>query len=102
MEDDSKITYGFDKTTAQHLKASVGGVDSESPDGNGRMSPCLYGKTKSGGIVVGTPGPCLIYDATGTITTRELTAEARVTNIPADTEVVLFSAYGRWLALRLC
>jgi hypothetical protein len=100
--DDSNFTYGFDKQTAQHLKASVGGVDSESLDGPGRMTPCLYGKTKTGGIVVGTPGPVLIYDSAGTITTRELTAETRVTNIPSDTEVVLFSAYGRWLALRLC
>ena len=99
---ETNFTYGFDKQTAQHLKASVGGVDSESPDGNGRMSPCLYGKTKSGGIAVGTPALVDVYDSDGSLAGRELLAETRVANIPANTEVVLFSAYGRWLAVRLC
>lgn len=100
--EETNFTYGFDKQTAQHLKASVGGVDSESPDGNGRMSPCLYGRTKSGGIAVGTPALVDVYDAGGSLSGRELLAETRVSDIPGMTQVLLFSAYGRWLAIRIC
>ena len=100
--DDSNFTYGFDKQTAQHLKASVGGVDSEMPDGVGRMTPCLYGRTKSGGLAVGTPALVDVYDSSGTLSGRELLAETRVSDIPGTTQIVLLSAYSRWLALRIC
>lgn len=101
MEDDN-YTWGFDKPTAQQLKAGVGGEDREHANQHGRMNPCLYGKTKSGGLTVGSPANVLLYDADGSITTDELLAETRVSDIAADSEIVLFSAYGRWLALRLC
>ena len=97
--EDSNFTYGFDKQTAQHLKAGLGGVDSEMPDGVGRMTPCLYAKTKSGGIVVGTPALVEIYDKDDVLTDRELLAEARVNDIPGDTEIYILSAYSRWLAV---
>jgi hypothetical protein len=100
--DDDNYTYGFDKTTAQQLKASVGGNDREHGNLHGRMNPCLYGKTKTGGIVVGTPANVLLYDVDGTLTSDELLAETRVSNIAGDTEIILLSAYGRWLALQVC
>ncbi len=98
--DDS--TYGFNKADAAELIQSIGNNDLEHPETEGRMSPCLYGKTKSGGIVVGTPALVWIYDRDGTLTSRDLLAETRVSDIPGDTEIVLFSAYARWLAIRLC
>lgn len=101
MQDDD-YTWGFDKQTAQQLKASVGGDDREHPTGGGRMNPCLYGKTKSGGLTVATPTEVLLYDSDGTLTADELIAETRVSDIDGDTEVLLFSAYGRWIALRIC
>jgi hypothetical protein len=100
--DDDNYTWGFDKTTAQQLKASVGGEDREHANLHGRMNPCLYGKTKPAGLAVSTPAAVLLYDADGLLTSDELIAETRVTSIPGDTEIVLFSAYGRWLALKLC
>ncbi len=100
--DDDNYTWGFDKTTAQQLKASVGGDDREHADMHSRMSPCLYGKTKSGGLTVATPANVLIYDVDGTLTADELLAETRVSDIAADTEILLFSAYGRWLAMEIC
>ncbi len=100
MEDEN--TYGFSKTDAEDLLASIGNVDVESPHGKGRMTPCLYGKTKVGGITVGTPALVDVYDETGTALTRELLAETRVSDIDGEVEIVLFSAYSRWLAIRLC
>ena len=49
-----------------------------------------------------TPELVLAYDATGTITTKEYTAETLGTSIPADTDVLLISYYGRWFASRIC
>ncbi len=102
MQPIDESTYGFNKADAYDLLQVIENTDSEHPDGVGRMSPCLYGKTKSGGIAVGTPALVLIYDEDGVLTTRELLAETRVSDIPGDTEVILFSAYARWLALRIC
>jgi len=101
MTEDDENTYGFSKSDAQDILSMVGGVDQESPNRGGRMSPCLYGRTKAGGLNVGTPALVDVYDEAGTLV-RELLAETRVTNIAGTTEIVLFSAYSRWLALRLC
>ncbi len=60
------------------------------------------GKTKSGGLAVGTPGLVKIYSATGALSTTEYIAEAAVSSIPGDDEILLLSQYGRWLALRIC
>lgn len=100
IEDEN--TYGFAKADAEDILSMVGGIDQETPTNRGRMSPCLYGKTKVAGLATSTPALVDVYDETGTTLTRELLAETRVANIPGETEIVLFSAYGRWLALRLC
>jgi hypothetical protein len=100
MPDES--TYGFSKADAAELIQVIGAENNEYREGRNRPSPCLYAKTKSGGISVGTPAAVLLYDESGTITARELIAETRVSAIPADTEVILISAYGRWLALKVC
>lgn len=63
---------------------------------------CMYGKTKGGGLTAGTPGNVLVYDAAGTITTKEYLAETRVSNIAGDSEILMLSAYGRWFASELC
>lgn len=102
MQPIDESTYGFNKADAFELLQVIGNTDAEHPDGVGRMSPCLYGKTKTGGITVGTPAFVRIYDEDGVLSTRELLAETRVSDIPGDTEVILFSAYARWLALRIC
>jgi hypothetical protein len=60
------------------------------------------GKTKSGGLTAGTPGLVKVYDATGTLRTTEYTAETVVSSIAADTDILLFSQYGRWFAVGLC
>jgi len=62
----------------------------------------LRGRTKTGGLVVGSPSAVLIYDAAGTLTSREYVAETFVSNIAANTDVVMFPLHGRWLALGLC
>ena len=95
-------TYGFSKPDAEELVNGIGSENVEYPEGRSRPTTCLYGKTKTGGISPGTPAYVLLYDAAGTITTRELLAETRVSSIAADTEVILLSAYGRWLALKVC
>lgn len=95
-------TYGFSKADAGELVNGIGGDEYTYREGRSRPMFCLYGKTKSGGIVVGTPAAVLLYDESGTITTREQIAETRVSDIAGDTEVILLNAYGRWLALRVC
>jgi hypothetical protein len=60
------------------------------------------GRTKAGGLTAGTPGLVQVYDAAGTLRTTEYTAETYVSNIAGFAEIVLFSQYGRWLALGLC
>ena len=60
------------------------------------------GKTKSGGLTAGTPGLVKVYSAAGTLRTTEYTAETEVTNIAGDKDILLFSQYGRWFAVRLC
>jgi len=60
------------------------------------------GKTKAGGLTAGTPGLVKVYDAAGTLRTTEYTAETVVSSIAADTEILLFSQYGRWFAVGLC
>ncbi len=62
----------------------------------------MFGKTKAGGLNVGTPANVLVYDAAGTLTAKEHLAETRQSNIAGSTEIVLLSSYGRWLALGLC
>lgn len=60
------------------------------------------GRTKSGGLSPGTPALVLVYDATNTITAKEYMAETAVSAIPGNTEILMFSTYGRWFAVRLC
>jgi len=62
----------------------------------------MYGKTKVAGLNVGTPANVYVYDAAGTLTTKEYLAETRQSNIAGSMEIVLISSYGRWLALELC
>lgn len=63
---------------------------------------CMYGRTKVAGLTAATPANVFAYDAAGTLTAKEYLAETRVSTIPGDSEIVMFSAYGRWLALRMC
>jgi hypothetical protein len=98
---DDENTYGFSKADAEDLLSVTGNKDVSYPTNAGRMTPCLYGRTKSGGLNVGTPALVDVYDESGALV-RELLAETRVSNIAGTTEIVLFSAYSRWLALRLC
>jgi hypothetical protein len=60
------------------------------------------GKTKSGGLTVGTPALVKVYKPDGTLSTTEYTAETSGSNIGADAEILLNSQYGRWYALRTC
>lgn len=60
------------------------------------------GKTKTAGLTLGTPGLVYVYGPTGTLRATEYTAEASVSSIPGDAEILLLSQYGRWLALRTC
>jgi hypothetical protein len=60
------------------------------------------GKTVSGGITAGATGTVKLYKADGTLGTNEYTAETVVSSIAADTEILLFSQYGRWFAVGLC
>jgi len=60
------------------------------------------GKTKSGGLTVGTPALVKVYKADGTLSSTEYIAETVVSNIEANVELLLVSQYGRWLALELC
>jgi len=62
----------------------------------------LRGRTKSGGITVGTPANVLAYDATGTITTKEYLAETPLTNLAGTVEIILMPMNGRLLALGIC
>jgi len=62
----------------------------------------MYGKTKGTGLTAATPANVYVYDAAGTLTSKEYLAETRVSNIPADTEIALESAYGRWFATEIC
>lgn len=60
------------------------------------------GKTKTGGLTVGTPALVKVYSATGALRTTEYFAQAAVSAIPGNDEILLLSQYGRWLALRIC
>lgn len=60
------------------------------------------GKTKTGGLTVGTPALVKVYSPTGAFRTTEYLAQAAVSAIPGDDEILLLSQYGRWLALRIC
>lgn len=60
------------------------------------------GKTKTTGLSVGTPGLVKVYSATGALRTTEYFAQAAVSAIPGNDEILLLSQYGRWLALRIC
>ena len=60
------------------------------------------GRTKVGGLSVGTPALVQVYSATGAVRTTEYIAEAAVSSIPGNDEILLLSQYGRWLALRIC
>ena len=60
------------------------------------------GKTKSGGLTVGTPALVKVYKTDGTLSTTEYIAETSGSNIGADAEILLTSQYGRWYALRTC
>lgn len=60
------------------------------------------GKTKTGGLTLGTPALVKVYSATGALRTTEYIAEAAVSSIPGDDEILLLSQYGRWIALRIC
>lgn len=62
----------------------------------------LYAKTQGAALVAGTPANVLAYDATNTITAKEYLAETLGASIPANTRVLLFSAYGRWFASEIC
>jgi hypothetical protein len=60
------------------------------------------GKTKSTGLGVGSQALVKVYSASGTLRTTEYLAQAAVSSIPGDDEILLLSQYGRWLALRIC
>ena len=60
------------------------------------------GRTKTGGLTAGTPALVKVYDAAGTLRTTEYTAETYVSSIDENTDILLLSQYGRWLALGLC
>ena len=63
---------------------------------------CMYGKTKAVALVAGTPANVFVYDAAGTLTSKEYLAETKGTTIPASTDVLLLSTFGRWFASRIC
>lgn len=60
------------------------------------------GRTNAGGITAGATGTVKLYKADGTLGTINYTAETFVSSIAGNTEIVLLSQYGRWLALGLC
>lgn len=60
------------------------------------------GRTKAGGLTVGTPAAVRVYSPTGTLRATEYMAETVVSDIEGDVELLLISQYGRWLALELC
>jgi len=60
------------------------------------------GRTKTGGLTVGTPALVKVYNANNTLRTTEYMAETYVSNIVGNTDVLLLPSYGRWLALGLC
>jgi hypothetical protein len=60
------------------------------------------GRTKVGGLSVGTPALVQVYDANNTLRATEYLAETYVSNIAASTDVLLLPHHGRWLALGLC
>jgi hypothetical protein len=59
------------------------------------------GVVQTGGLVVGSTGNVRVYGATGTLD-KTYVAETVVSNIASGANVILFSYYGRWLALELC
>ena len=63
---------------------------------------CMYGKTKAVSLVAGAPANVYVYDAAGTLTTKEYLAETKGTTIPANTDILLLSTFGRWFASRIC
>lgn len=63
---------------------------------------CMYGKTKAAALVAGTPANVYAYDAAGTLTSKEYLAETKGTTIPASTDILLLSTFGRWFASRIC
>jgi hypothetical protein len=83
---------------------AVIGTDDIAPD----VYKCMFdtsswlGRTKVGGLSIGTPALVQVYDANGTIRATEYLAETHVSNIAQSTDVLLLSYYGRWLALGLC
>jgi hypothetical protein len=60
------------------------------------------GKTKSGGLTAGTPGLVQVRDASGSFRATDHIAVTYVSDIAANTEILLLSQYGQWLALELC
>lgn len=60
------------------------------------------GRTKTGGLTVGTPALVRVYDANNTLRTTEYLAETYVSNIAESTDILMLSHHGRWLALGLC
>jgi hypothetical protein len=60
------------------------------------------GKTKATGLTAGTPALVQVRDAAGSIRATEYMAVTYVSNIAANTEILLLSQYGQWLALELC
>ncbi len=62
----------------------------------------MYGKTKAAALVVGTPANVYVWDAAGTLTGKEYLAETKGATIPAATDILLISLYGRWFASRIC
>jgi hypothetical protein len=53
-------------------------------------------------LVAGTPGNVKMYDANGTLTTKEYLAETQGTTIAATTDIILWPQYGRLFALKYC
>jgi hypothetical protein len=62
----------------------------------------FYGKTKSSGLTAATPANVYVYDAAGTLTSKEYLAETRVTDIAGDAEILLIPTFGRLFASRIC
>jgi hypothetical protein len=62
----------------------------------------MYGKTKPAGLAHATPANVLAYNAAGTITAKEYLAETRISNIAADTDILMISCFGRWFASEIC
>jgi hypothetical protein len=53
-------------------------------------------------LVVGTPGLVYLRDAAGTLTSRQYTAEAEVSNITGSKEIIMCPTYGKLLAMEIC